>query len=230
MTLRYTKTFTLDPRTKLLLIILGNLLMFSYGNIIYLHFATAFAFILTALLGKVKSAIKMSMFYIGIYALSYIVRFAPKEITSMWALLVLPIVMFMPLMALAFLFFATTEISELITALQKMRCPSFIIIPLIVMFRFFPTLKLELFAIRDAMKLKGIRKNPIKLLEYVYAPLLFNCVKISDELNISGLTRGLGLHKTSTQTVKLKFGLLDVISVFIMLMLFLLRKGVINLW
>ena len=74
------------------------------------------------------------------------------------------------------------------------------------------------------MKLKGIRKNPIKLLEYVYAPLLFNCVKISDELNISGVTRGLGLYKTSTQTVNVKFSLLDLLVIIVMLILILLRK------
>ena len=212
------------------MILLGNILLFSYGNPTYLHITTAFAIILTIILGKAKSALKMSVCFVGLYALTYLINFAPKEINSLWGMLVLPIIMFMPLFALAFLLFTTTEISEIITALQKMKVPSIIITPLIVMFRFFPTLTLELVAIRDAMKLKGIRKNPIKLLEYVYAPLLFNCVKISDDLNISGVTRGLGLYKTSTQTAKVGFSVLDFIVILIMIVLILLRKGVIVLW
>ena len=229
MTIRETKKIKLDPRTKLLLVLLGNVLLFSYGEIIYLYIATLFAFLLTVILGKAKSALKMSIFFIVIHCLTYILKYVPKEINSLWGMIVLPILMFMPLYALAFLLFATTEISEIITSLQKMKVPSVIITPLIVMFRFFPTLKLELFAIRDAMKLKGIRKNPIKLLEYVYAPLLFNCVKISDELNISGVTRGLGLHKTSTQTVNIKLGFFDLLVILIMIALILLRKEVIVL-
>ena len=229
MELRTKQKFNLDPRTKILLLLLGNVLLFSYGNTIYLHMLTAFALILTTLLGKGKNAFQMAVFCVLVYGISYIMGFAPRFINSMWGLLVLPIIMFVPLFALAFLLFTTTQISEIITALQKLHCPSVIITPLIVMFRFFPTLKLELQAIRDAMKLKGIRKNPIKLLEYVYAPLLFNCVKISDELNISGVTRGLGLYKTSTQTAKIKFGILDIISIVFVVILILLRKGVIAL-
>ena len=230
MTIRQTKKINLDPRTKILLLLLGNVLLFSYGQAIYLYIATVFALLLTVILGKVKSALKMSIFFVALYIITYLLNFVPKEISSLLGMLILPIVMFMPLYALAFLLFTTTEISEIITALQKMKVPSVIITPLIVMFRFFPTLKLELFAIRDAMKLKGIRKNPIKLLEYVYAPLLFNCIKISDDLNVSGVTRGLGLYKTSTQTITIKFGMLDFLAIIIMVALILLRKEVIILW
>ena len=229
MQLRTKQKFSLDPRTKILLLLLGNVLLFSYGNVIYLHMLTAFALLLTTLLGKGKNALQMAVFCLSVYGISYIMGFAPHFLNSMWGLLVLPIMMFIPLFALAYLLFTTTQISEIISALQKLHCPSFIITPLIVMFRFFPTLKLELQSIRDAMKLKGIRKNPIKLLEYVYAPLLFNCVKIGDELNISGVTRGLGLYNTSTQTAKIKFGILDISSIIIVVMLIILRKGVIAL-
>ena len=230
MELRTQKKINLDPRTKLLLIILGNLLLFSYGDSIYLHIATCFGILLTMLLGKVKSALKMGAFCISMYALTYLISFCPKEINSLWGMTILPIIIFMPLYALAFLLFTTTEISEIITAFQKMKMPSVIITPLIVMFRFFPTLKIELHAIRDAMKLKGIRKNPMKVLEYVYAPLLFNAVKISDDLHISGETRGLGLHKKSTQTATIHFGLLDIFSIVLMIALILLRREVLVLW
>ena len=138
--------------------------------------------------------------------------------------------MFMPLFAFAFLLFSTTEVSEVTTALQKMKVPSVVLTPLIIMFRFFPTLRLELQAIRDAMKLKGVRKNPMKIIENIYVPILFNCVKIGEELNVSGLTRGLGLHKTSTQTATIKFGFLDLISVLFICVLILCRKEIITLW
>ena len=229
MELRSEKKITLDPRTKILLIILCNVLIFTYGNALYLHIATVLGILLTILLGKTKPALKMACCYVLLYTMTFLVSYMPKMISSFWGMAILPLIFFFPLFAFGFLLFTTTEVSEVITALQKMKVPSVVITPLIVMFRFFPTLKIELHAIRDAMKLKGVRKNPIKLLEYVYAPILFNCVTISEELNISGVTRGLGLHKTSTQTAQIRFTLLDVLSVCLMVGLILLRKEVITI-
>ena len=229
MKIRNDKALTIDPRTKILLVLLGNILLFSYGDSLYLYLATLFALGLMVILGEPRKALEMTAFYVAIFALSYIIGFAPKTISSIWGLLVMPIIMFMPLFALAYLLFATTEISEMITALQRMKIPSVIITPLIVMFRFFPTIRLELMAIRDAMKLKGVKKNPVTILENIYVPILFNCVKIGEDLNISGLTRGLGLHNTSTQMVKLKFNFLDLISVLLFIVLILLRKEIIIL-
>ena len=229
MVLKTKHRFNLDPRTKIILLLLGNVLMFSYGPTWYLHAFTVLSLILTFLCGKGKVAFKIALFYIAIYTISYFMEFAPKTINMIWGATLLSVIIFMPLYAIAFLLFVTTEISELIASFQKMKIPSVIITPLIVMFRFFPTLALELNSIRDAMKLKGIKKNPIKILEYVYAPILFNSVRVSDELNISGLTRGLGLYKTSTPTVVVKFSLLDLVSILIAIFLILGRRGIIVL-
>ena len=226
MEFRTKSKINLDPRTKILLILLGNILMFSYGDAIYLHIGTAFAISLMVICGKVKSAVKFTVFCLVIYGITYLLNFAPKQIASLWSLMILSIVIFMPLYALAFLLFTTTSISEIITALQKMKVPAVIITPLIVMFRFFPTIKQELHAIRNAMKLKGVRKNPMKLMDYVYVPLLFNCVKIGEDLNISGVTRGLGLYKSSTQTASIRFTIWDFIAVAVMLVLICLRRGI----
>ena len=229
MVLRSRPKYNLDPRTKLILIVLANVLMFSYGPSIYLHALTILAILLTMICGKAKEGIQFSLFCIVFYAINYLMSFAPPTINMIWGSTMLSVMLFMPLYAIAFLAFTTTDISELITAFQKMKIPNVIITPLIVMFRFFPTLFLELKAIRDAMKLKGIKKNPIKLLEYVYAPVLFNSVRLSEELNISGSTRGLGLYKTATQTTTIKFGLLDFIAIAIVVCLILLRRGIIVL-
>ena len=217
----------LDPRTKVILIILGNILLFSYGQTIYLYIATAFALILMMLLGQSKKAIKLGIFFSLLYLFTYLMTFSPKEIHGLWSMLILPIIIFIPLYALAILFFTTTQINEIIVALQRMHLSSKLITPLIVMFRFFPTLKIELKAIYDAMKLKGMKKNPVKVIEYVYAPLLFNCVKISEDLHISGVTRGLGLNQSTTPMVNIKFRLFDLFVIIVMIILILLRREVI---
>lgn len=217
----------LDPRTKVLLILLCNILLFSYGDTIYLHLATTFAILLMIFAKKYDGAIKMSICYIGMYSISYLFSFTPKNIYDIWNIIMLPLIIFMPLYALSYLFFKTTEINEIITALQRLKANNSIIIPIIIMFRFVPTLRLELNGIKDAMKLKGINKNPIKLLENIYVPILFNAVKIGEDLNIAGQTRGLGLYKNSTETVNLKFSIYDLFVILVMIVLILLRRGVI---
>ena len=224
-----TKKISLDPRTKLLLILLGNILLFSYGDQIYLFISTFYGILLMVLLGKFKDAFNFSLSCLFIYLLTYLFSFGPKELYSLWEIIVLPIVLFLPVVALGFLLFTTTGISEMISALQKMYFPNFIITPLVIMFRFFPTLKEELGAISDAMKLKGLKKNPLKVLEYIYVPILFNSIRISEDLNISGLTRGLGLYNSSTHIAKIKFGVLDLFSILFFIILILLRKQIIVL-
>ena len=62
------------------------------------------------------------------------------------------------------------------------------------MFRFFPTIKEEYSAIRDAMRLRNVGswRNPTEMLEYRMVPLLTGLLSIGNELSASALTRGSG--------------------------------------
>ena len=228
LVLRSPRKFSLDARTKFVMIILGNVLLFSYGDAIYTNICVAFTVFLIVLLGKPKAALTMIIFIAVMYIGSFLFSFAPEFIYTMWGLIVLPFYMFLPLFTLGYLLFSTTEISEIIASLQKMHAPNAIIVPLIVMFRFFPTLRSEFKSISNAMKLKGVKNNVLKKIEYIYVPILFMSVKISEDLNISGLTRGLGLYKSSTPTISVGFTFLDFVSVIVILLLILLSKGIIS--
>ena len=77
-------------------------------------------------------------------------------------------------------FVSTTEINVMIASLEKIRVPQVIIIPLAVLVRFFPTVKEEWNHIRTAMRMRNIGTgagqillHPIKAMEYMIVPLLF---------------------------------------------------------
>ena len=58
---------------------------------------------------------------------------------------------------------SSTSVSEFIGAMERMHITEKIVIPMSVIFRFFPTISEEYQAIRDAMKMRNIRfggKNP----------------------------------------------------------------------
>ena len=67
--------------------------------------------------------------------------------------------------------------------MEKMHIPQKIVIPMSVVFRFFfPTVKAEYAAIRDAMKMRGITtlRSPMKMLEYRVVPLMMSIAKIGE--------------------------------------------------
>ena len=84
-----------------------------------------------------------------------------------------------------------------------------VLIPLAVIFRFFPTMGEEYCAIRDAMRMRGIRLGrvgPEALFTYRVVPLVIRIVKIGEELSQAALTRGLGAPVKRTNLAELGFG------------------------
>ena len=95
----------------------------------------------------------------------------------------------------------TTYMDDLIVAFQRMRFPQAVTIPLVVMFRYVPTLRIEYRQIRSTMDIRGISdtlwkrlSHPLATIEYILIPLLMRCLKVTDELAASGTTRGLELE------------------------------------
>jgi energy-coupling factor transport system permease protein len=92
----------------------------------------------------------------------------------------------------------TSTLTELFCALDFLRFPRELAIPVAVTVRFMPTLRREIGHIRDAMSIRGIRVglpgffvNPIDLFEYLTLPMLVRCCRLADELAASAMTRGL---------------------------------------
>lgn len=117
-------------------------------------------------------------------------------------------------LSVAIWMFSTTRISEFTTAFHQMRLPNMIVIPLSVMFRFFPVVIDEMRGIIEAMKLRGYQKpwlHPIRTAEYIVVPLLSAVARIADELAAAALIRGLGAPGRPTQLSTHRFGAWDAV-------------------
>ena len=106
-----------------------------------------------------------------------------------------------PIMMMGLWILRTTYMDDLMVALQRMRLPQAVTIPLVVMFRYIPTLRIEYRQIRSTMDIRGISdtvwkrvSHPLATIEYILIPLLMRCLKVTDELAASGTTRGLELE------------------------------------
>jgi len=111
----------------------------------------------------------------------------------------------------------TTSVSEMLEALNRMKVPRSIGIPFSVLLRFVPTIKIELKALKENMKIRGIVTSrffpllhPIKHIEYTLVPLLMRMIKISDELSASALIRGLDSDEKRVTLTELRFRKTDL--------------------
>ena len=93
-------------------------------------------------------------------------------------------------------------------------------IPLVVMFRYIPTLGIEYRQIKNAMAIRGISDtylkrivHPVRTVEYILVPLLMRCLKVTDELAASGTTRGLELDTRREALNEVRMGTGDWLAI-----------------
>ena len=103
----------------------------------------------------------------------------------------------------------TTPPGEIAAFLSRIHMPSSVILGLLVMFRFFPTMKAELKAMGLSMKNRGLTSvkqftgHPLASFEYVLVPLLLRILQIADQLAVSAVARGAerpGVRKSYYET------------------------------
>lgn len=218
----------LDPRTKILMLVTITTLMFSTSNEGIMNVIKPvlslipFALILSE--RRLKIAVRYAFLYIVCFVLE---RLAINVWSGMFSFMVLAVTSVMTrfapgIMTGAYLI-SSTSVSEFISAMEKMHITEKIIIPMSVIFRFFPTIGEEYQAIRDAMKMRNIRfggKNPFLMIEYRLVPLMVSVVKIGDELSAAALTRGLGAPVRRTNVCEIGFHVQDIIAVVLCLVCF----------
>ena len=213
-----TAHFTLDPRTKLALVATVCTIMISGrvgGIMTVIHPILALVpFVLLLFSRRVKAAVCYMIAYAAAYSMISFVMPATSGIISILIGATAGIIYrMMPSLITGYFVVNTTKVSEFNAAMEHMHVSTKITIPMSVMFRFFPTIKEESSAIKDAMHMRGISslRNPMEMLEYRLVPLLMSVVKSGEELSISALTRGLSVDIKRTNICKIGFHFPDLV-------------------
>ena len=202
------KGIRLDPRTKLILLLMVTTLMFSTSNEGIMNFVKPVLSLIpfVALERIALTTLSDLLSFVVLAMTSIMTRFAPGIMTGTWLL-------------------SSTSVSEFIGSMERMHLTEKIVIPLSIIFRFFPTISEEYQAISDAMKMRGIRfggKNPFLMVEYRLVPLMVSVVKIGDELSAAALTRGLGAPVKRTNVCQIGFHVQDMIVILLCALCFAL--------
>ena len=209
----------LDPRTKVLvMLVLATLIFFVHKNLI-LNSILVFIPILLLISDKRyrPAFVYGGLFVIAIFVKIYGGKFEfPYLISMILGLIVELIFRFFPVFMFGYYIIKSTKPNEFISAMNLWHVPEAFIIPVSVVFRFVPTLAEENKSISNAMRMREIRfgtkkflKNPSMILEYRLVPLMMSVAKIGEELSAAALSRGLGGLKKRTCMVELRFGIWD---------------------
>lgn len=114
-------------------------------------------------------------------------------------------------LGLALYVYHTTRIGQMKAALRAAHLPRPFVDALVVAFRVIPAVGTEAGAIRDAMemrgvdlRLRGVLRHPIVIAERFLVPLLSSIARVADDLAASSVIRGLGGPTRPTSLTRLR--------------------------
>lgn len=171
---------TLDPRAKLYLLLVANLMLFFHVGL-----ATQIVMVVLFLLpllaaARWRTALNFGVTYAVLTALGML---DPDALGLPWL--------------------------HVVSALA-------VVIPCVVVIRFFPTIAEDYRQIRNAMALRGIAsggwglvRHPAQSLEYILIPLLMNATNVAQDLSVAALTKGLGREGEHTSRTLIRMTVVD---------------------
>ena len=150
------------------------------GNVLLTSILTGGALFYLVLQRNFRLAASYGCFYLLLALLLYGIRFHGLRMpvfSESWDLITTP-----PGMLSAFL--------------SRLRMPTPFILGLLVVFRFFPTMRAELKGVGRSMKNRGLTAagqllaHPVQSMEYVLVPFLLRVLQLADQLSVSAVARG----------------------------------------
>ena len=217
-----TRGLWLDPRTKILLLLLCIFSAMMAPSLLYELGLVVLIGLLGVCFGKWKYAWKGVLFYALIVLLTFWIM---DTMTGTWRTMFIAFLGLFhkvyPCGMLSGIVISTTKVSEFLSAMNRIHAPQKLVIPLAVMLRYIPTIQEDWRFIKDAMRmrdvspsLKGLLTHPGITVECIYVPLMMAASKAADELSIASITRGIENPKPRTCLVQIHIGLMDIAAVF----------------
>ena len=230
----------LDPRTKLLILSITSISVFLNESIVIECLFTAIPVFLLLQAKEFRTASRYGILFIVLMMVQLLVILKlPVTIGGIIYMFDVYIRKLIPCFMLGAFLIRTTKVSSFLAAFSRLHLPKGFTIALSVTLRYFPTMAEEWNYIKDAMALRGIAvsftgflRHPVKIMEYVYVPMLVSASKISDEITQAAITRGIDHAGRRSCMEKVCFSIQDalIVTIYIgvMCMIFFnfLRGGV----
>lgn len=209
----------IDPRTALLSTCLLGIAAVLSNRPEAAHAACAIGALCALASGAWRPCIALSAAYGLIAAVMALAEGAGN--TTLVIAVVMLSYMAQKLVVLALLGISLSKLAsmqDLLAALQAMGAPQAVLIPCMVVLRFFPTIRRDASHLMESLKTRRVLagggyafRHPALTCELLVVPLLMRSVRVSDELAASALVRGLGGETRPTMLHPLSFGARDAV-------------------
>ncbi|MDR2348563.1 MAG: energy-coupling factor transporter transmembrane protein EcfT [Bifidobacteriaceae bacterium] len=207
----------LDPRSKILLVVIVSLAVMSPDGLRFVPAALVLGVALALSEGAWKRALALvaAGAAMGLGGWLAPLRW-PHPVTLVIALACQFTIRFVATVGVAADLVTTTSPTGLNSALRAARTPRAIAVTLAVMLRFFPVVAGEAAAVLDAMRLGGLAgagglaRHPIRALERFAVPMIAASLRASDDLSAAALVRGLGSRRRPTAMNPPRFAVPDL--------------------
>ncbi|MGX7109456.1 energy-coupling factor transporter transmembrane component T [Facklamia miroungae] len=186
--------------------------------------------LLLSSINKVKTGVKIIFAFFSLTGIYYLTSktIGVAQVFHTWALIMRRLLI--PFTIGGYFIFST-NVSSLMASMEKLKIPKVIIIPLIVMFRYFPELKNEYSHIKSAMKIRGIEHGlkafmtPSLTLEHLLVPLLFSTSNIGEELSQAAFSKGISIEGKKNRYFETHLTKFDVlIAIYLIIFVYLLIR------
>ena len=202
----------LDPRTKILIWLLANVVVFTWSPAVF-QLSVMVAYLILFLVERKGTMLAgLLATYLAILAIQYwLLPLLPGSLATVFATVTYFI-------AGGAYLIATTSVSQFMAALERMGAPRSFSITLAVTLRFLPALRQDLRHIWDAMNLRNIRGFEEKL-ECIYVPMLMGAAQTAEELSESATARGIEFPGKMSSWRPIGFHIQDVVVTLLFLAL-----------
>lgn len=198
---------SLDPRTVgYVVLLLGTTAMFM--NQVTTAHAVCAAAAVYLIAAKVY---KLCAVYLAIYAAVAFLMANVDRVQNTNAMLLIVSFSYFVQKLLVWVMMGTffvrmTTIPYVLSAMQHLKVPDAAAVPILVALRFFPAVRADYRSLKDSLLLRKISLSPVqfavhpvRMMEYLFVPILMKSVRTSDELAASALLRG--FERLSDQTI-----------------------------
>jgi energy-coupling factor transport system permease protein len=157
-----------------------------------LHQLRAIALLVSSLLLLVLLSVRVSLKVWGYGAIVLIVGITISALLRDQSIALLSVLRLLAIALPAPLLASTTAPSDLVRALQAVRLPGFLVLSIMLIWRFMPLMQQEVQRIIEANQLRGVNlpRQPRQWFPGLFLPLIFRMVSYADEVTIGLETRG----------------------------------------
>ncbi len=219
------KAFIPDIRVNIFLAIISGILILVYKNEITFNIAFAVSVVFMLIQKKYKKALTFVLAFLILLLASYFML-GIEKLQTLWLFAVISKHILIPLSFLSGI--SDKPTGMILEVFNRLHLPKSFGISAIILLRFLPTITYELKAIRGALKFRGIGISLLNTIIHLpknfyltLIPLLIRTVRISDEITVAALTRGVELDNNIVSFTEVKWSVRDSVSLAVLTVSFI---------